>query len=123
MVEEFFAWLSNELTDLTILPTSPFSKAASYALQRKRELSVFLSDPAMPLDTNHLERALRVVPMGRKNWLFCWTEAGAHVVGKIQSLIVTCRLHGIDPYTYLVDVLQRISSISVHDVDQLTPRI
>jgi len=123
VVEEFFAWLSHELADLTILPSSPFSKAASYALQRKRELSVFLSDPAVPLDTNHLERALRVVPMGRKNWLFCWTEAGAHVVGKIQSLIVTCRLHGIDPYTYLVDVLQRISSISIHDVDQLTPRI
>jgi hypothetical protein len=79
-VEEFFAWLSHEPAELTILPTSPFSKAASYALQRKRELSVFLSHPAVPLDTNHLERALRVVPMGRKNWLFCWTEAGAHVV-------------------------------------------
>ncbi len=123
VVDEFFAWLSHELTDLTILPSSPLSKAASYALQRKRELSVFLSDPAVPLDTNHLERALRVVPMGRKNWLFCWTEAGAHVVGKIQSLIATCRLHGIDPYAYLVDVLQRVSSHKVHDVHELTPRI
>jgi transposase len=123
LVEEFFTWLTHELKDLTILPSSPFSKAASYALQRRRELSVFLSDPAVPLDTNHLERALRVVPMGRKNWLFCWTEAGAHVVGKIQSLLVTCRLHGIDPYTCLVDVLQRVGSHKVHQVDELTPRL
>ena len=47
--------------------------------------------------------------MGRKAWLFCWTELGAKHAGIIQSLIVTCRLHGIDPYTHLVDVLQRIS--------------
>src|ERR1035441_1569574 len=40
----------------------------------------------------------------RRSWLFCWTELGAKHVGIIQSLIVTCRLHGIDPYTYLIDV-------------------
>ena len=44
----------------------------------------------MPIDTNHLERALRgVVPMGRRNWLFCWTEVGAKYVGIAQSLIAT----------------------------------
>jgi transposase len=72
---------------------------------------------------NHLERGLRGIPMGRKNWLFCWTELGAEVVGKIQSLLVTCKLHGINPYTYLVDVLQRIDSHPVCDVDLLTPRL
>ena len=36
--------------------------------------------------------------MGRKNWMFCWTEVGARRVAVIQSLLVTCRLHGIDPY-------------------------
>jgi transposase len=120
-VEEFFEWLSTELTDLTILPSSPFSKAASYALERRDSLSVYLSDPAVPNDTNHLERALRPIPMGRKNWLFCWTEVGAEHVGKIQSLIVTCRLHGINPYTYFVDVLQRISITKTADVADLTP--
>jgi transposase len=60
--------------------------------------------------------------MGRKAWLFCWTELGAKHVGIIQSLIVTCRLHGIDPYTYLVDVLQRISEHPVSRVAELTPR-
>jgi hypothetical protein len=56
-----------------------------------------------------LERALRVIPLGRKNWLFCWTEVGAKYVGIFQSLIITCKMHGIDPHTYLVDVLQRVT--------------
>jgi hypothetical protein len=43
--------------------------------------------------------------MGRKAWLFCWSEVGAEAVATLQSLIVSCRLHDIDPYTYLVDVL------------------
>ena len=60
--------------------------------------------------------------MGRKNWLFCWTEVGARQVGIIQSLLATCRLHGIDPYVYLVDVLQRISLHPARDVQELTPR-
>ncbi len=83
---------------------------------------MYLADPAVPIDTNHLERALRAIPMGRKNWLFCWTEVGAEYVGKIQSLLVTCRLHGIDPYTYFVDVLLRVSVTKAPDVADLTPR-
>ncbi len=58
----------------------------------------------------------------RKNWNFCWTELGAKHVGIVQSLIVTCRLHGIDPYTYLVDVLQRVGQHPASRVAELTPR-
>ena len=76
--------------------------------ERRCGLEVYLTDPDVPIDTNHLERALRAIPMGRKNWMFCWTELGARHVGIMQSLIVTCRLHQIDPYDYLVDVLQRV---------------
>jgi hypothetical protein len=61
--------------------------------------------------------------MSRKSWLFCWTELGARHVGIIQSLIVTCRLHGIDPYTYLIDVLQRIAEHPASRVAELTPRL
>ena len=59
----------------------------------------------------------------RKNWLFCWTEIGAHYVGIVQSLLSTCRLHDVDPYDYLVDVLQRIDRNPAADVAQLTPRL
>ena len=91
--------------------------------QRRTELSVFLADPKVPIDTNHLERALRPIPMGRRNWLFCWTEIGAKYAGIVQSLIATCRLHGVQPYDYLVDVLQRIDSHPAADVQRLTPRL
>jgi len=105
LVAQFFAWLEQELVQHALLPTNPFTKAARYALERKKGLEVFLTDPDVPLDTNHLERALRPIPMGRKSWLFCWTELGAERVGQIQSLISTCVLHDVEPYTYLVDVL------------------
>ena len=58
----------------------------------------------------------------RKNWLLCWTEVGAKYLGVLQSLIVTCRLQGINPYDYLVDVLQRIDQHLASQVSQLTPR-
>ena len=61
--------------------------------------------------------------MGKKNWLFAWTEIGAERIGIIQSLLVTCRLQGVDPYTYLVDVLQRISAHPASRVIDLTPRV
>lgn len=59
--------------------------------------------------------------MGRKSWLFCWTEVAPEYLGKIQSLLVTCGLHGINPYTHFVDVLQRVSTIKPSDVADLTP--
>jgi len=123
LVAGLFAWLEAELVEHALLPTNPFTKAAHYALARKPGLEVFLTDPDVPLDTNHLERALRPIPMGRKNWLFCWTELGAERVGQIQSLLSTCVLHGADPYAYLVDVLQRIDTHPFSAVEQLTPRL
>jgi hypothetical protein len=89
---------------------------------RETALRVFLEDPAVPLDNNHTERALRVVHMGRRAWMFCWTELGAEHVGIIQSLIVTCKMQGIDPATYLVDVLQRVAIHPASQVEELTPR-
>ena len=109
VVEAFFGWCHDQRQRLDLVNSAPFAKALVYADSRQAELRVYLGDPDVPIDTNHLERALRVIPMGRKNWLFCWTEVGAQHVGIIQSLLTTCRLQGVDPYTYLVDVLQRVS--------------
>ncbi len=122
IVERFFDYVERQLEKHGLAPTNPFIKALHYVRERKEGLEVFLTDPDVPIDTNHLERALRPIPMGRKNWLFCWTELGAKHVGIIQGLIVTCRLHKIDPYTYLVDVLQRVGEHPASRVAELTPR-
>lgn len=122
-VEAFFEWVDQQFERQGLLPTNPFTKALAYARERRTALEVFLGDADVPIDTNHLERALRAIPMGRRNWLFCWTEVGARHAGVMQSLIVTCRLHGIDPYTYFVDVLQRVGQHPAARVAELTPRL
>jgi transposase len=123
IVQTFWRWCHDQCQRVDLLPSNPLSKALKYARARQASLQVFLSNPAVPIDTNHLERALRVIPMGRRNWLFCWTELGAKQVGIIQSLIVTCKLQGVDVYTYLVDVLQRVGEHPARDVIDLTPRV
>ena len=70
-----------------------------------------------------MERALRPIPAGRRNWLFAWTEIGAERVGTIQGLLATCTLQGVDPYTYLVDVLQRVGEHPASRAVELTPRV
>lgn len=122
VVDQLYQWCEIQLQRNDLTPKQPFTKALNYLLNREQALRVFLEDPDVPLDTNHLERTLRPIPMGRKNWMFCWTEIGAEHVGIIQSLISTCKLHGINPYTYLTDVLLRISEHPASRVEELTPR-
>ena len=122
-VDSFFAWVAQQFERQGLLPSNPLTKALAYVRERRAGLEVYLSDADVPMDTNHLERALRAIPMGRRNWLFCWTEVGAKHAGIVQSLIVTCRLHGIDPYTYFVDVLQRVGQHPAARVGELMPRM
>ncbi|MCP4007870.1 MAG: transposase, partial [bacterium] len=100
IVDQFFKCVKTTLEQNALLPSSPFTAAADYALFREDALRVFLEYPDVPIDTNHLEREIRPVALGRRNWVFCWTEIGAECVGIFQSLIATCRLQEIDPYTY-----------------------
>lgn len=124
VMKAFWEWCEGQCRRHDLVPTNPLSKALKYAMERKGPLQVFLSDPDVAIDTNHLERmAARPIAMGRKNWLFCSTEVGARRVAVIQSLLVTCRLQGVDPYVYLVDVLQRVGKHPARDVIDLTPRI
>jgi transposase len=123
VAERFFKWIDSYFAAQGFLPSSPFTKAMAYIRERRAGLEVYLDDADVAIDTNHLERALRVIPMGRRNWLFCWTELGARQVGIVQSLLTTCRLHDVDPYDYLVDVLQRVGQHPASQVEQLTPRL
>lgn len=123
VVESFFGWCYEQQQRIDLVKSNPLSKALAYVMKRQQELKVYLSDPDVPMDTNHLERALRVIPMGRRNWLFAWTELGAEHVGVIQSLLVTCKLHGVNPYDYLVDVLQRVGTHPASKIEELTPRV
>jgi len=123
VVEIIYDWVRVQRQREDLVPKDPFSKALMYLANRETELSVFLSDPDVPIDTNHLERLIRPIPMGRRNWLFCWTELGATQVGVIQSLLSTCKLHNINPHVYLTDVLQRVQIHPNSEILDLTPRL
>jgi len=123
LADAFFAWCWEQRQRTDLVNSNPLAKALVYVDNHREQLCVYLSDPDVPIDTNHLERGLRPIPMGRKNWLFAWTELGARHIAIIQSLLVTCRLQGINPHAYLVDVLQRISQHPAKDVVDLTPRV
>ena len=97
-VQAFFDWCEQQRQRTDLLPSNPFGQALAYAAQREAGLRAFLEDPEIAIDTNHLERGLRPIPMGRRNWLFAWTELGARRIGAIQSLLTTCQLQGVNPY-------------------------
>lgn len=59
----------------------------------------------------------------KKNWLFCCSELGTEHVDVVQSLITTCKMHDINPYTYLTDVLLRIGDRPAKEVQDLTPKL
>ena len=122
IVDQFFTWVNDQIRRSNGSSKEPFNIALNYAAVREKMLRIYLDDPDCHPDTNHLERALRVIPMGRKNWLFAWNEIGADTLCIIQSLIVTCKMQQIDPYVYLVDVLQRVGEYPASKVADLTPR-
>ena len=121
IVDTFFDWVETQCHRADITPSSPFGKAVRYSRNHEQALRVFLGDPTIPMDTGAVERGIRPMPMGARNWLFNWSEVGAHYTAVIQSLIVSCRMNGIHPRDYLVDVLQRIDQHPASQIDELTP--
>ena len=110
-------------TQPLVTPKSALGTALAYMGNLWSRLTVYTQRGDLPIDNNRCENAIRPFVVGRKAWLFAWTELGAKHVGIMQSLIVTCRLHGVDPYDYLVDVLQRVDRHPAAEVDKLTPRL
>lgn len=100
-------------------PKGPMGSAISYALNNWEELTRFLTDARIPPDNNRSESALRVVALGRKNFLFVGHEdAGANTAG-LYSLVATCEANGVNPLAYLTDVLGRLGSAKI--LDDLLP--
>ncbi len=105
LAERFRAWLDEHIDDL--LDTNPVRKAMKYYLNHWVALTRFLSDPEVELDNNWSERALRKVALLRNNSLYAGGREGAIRLCTLFTLINTCRLIEVDPYTYLVWAMTR----------------
>ena len=90
-------------------PKSPLADAVSYTLNQWQALSVYLQDGQLSIDNTRVERLIRMVAVGRKNYLFAGSDAGARNAALHYTLIATCRLHGIDAQAYLADVYEKIA--------------
>jgi transposase len=89
---------------------SPLTEAINYMLNHWNGLTSFLADGRVEVDTNTVERSMRPIALGRKNSLFAGSEGGAESWAILASLLATAKLNGVDPQTYLTDVLERIVS-------------
>ncbi len=102
-----------------VLDKGELAKAIKYAQSNWNALVRYCKDGRLEIDNNGAERALRTIAVGRKNWIFFGNERGGEAAAVMYSLIATCKEHGVDPRTYLRDVLLRIGKVS--DVRELTP--
>lgn len=123
IVDRLFEYIKSALAESALLPSNKFVKALEYAKKYEAPLRVFLENPEVAIDTNHIERAIRYPVMGRKNWMFHSTEDGARYSGILYSLLQTCSLHDVNPRTYLIDILQRMDLHPARTVYELTPRL
>lgn len=104
------------------LPKSLLGKAVTYATNQWRALQAYVDDGELDIDNNKAERGMRDVAVGRKNWLFTGSPKGGERAALFYSLINTCKLQGVEPFAYLRDVLDRISTHPASRVGELTPR-
>lgn len=102
-------------------PQSAMGKAIAYTLKQWEELNHFVSDAKIPLDNNASERALRIIALGRKNYLFAGNKKAAENLAGLYSLVASCELHGINPEQYLRDVLIRVHTHPQREIEDLLP--
>jgi transposase len=119
LLESLKQWLEATLGKLS--RKSDTALAVRYALGRWEALLRYLEDGSIEIDNNAAERALRVVALGRKNYLFAGSDTGGERAAAIYSLIGTAKLNDIDPEAYLRDVLTRIADHPVNRIDDLLP--
>lgn len=112
--------LCDELA-MVVRPKSSLAAALTYINNQWDALQRFADTGHLKPDNNTAERALRGVCLGRKNWLFGGSFAAAQRACTLISLVESCQRNDIDPFEYLVDVLDRVSTHPHSRIDELTP--
>lgn len=104
-----------------VLPKSAIGKAIYYLVARYNKIYLYLEDSRLEIDNNLIENSIRPVALGRKNYLFAGSHAGAQRAAIVYSLLGSCKLQGINPNEYLQDVLQRLPDQPINQLKELLP--
>jgi len=119
LLQSFREWIDKTHGD--VLPKSDLGEAFRYTLNQWDALNQFASCGLLSIDNNPAERAHRGIAIGRKNWLHVGSERGGHAAAIHFSLIASCKMNGIDPFAYLVDILHRLPLTPESELGQLAP--
>ncbi len=119
VVDKLFTYLK-ELTQ-SVLPRHLVQKALSYALAQETPMRRYLTDGRFHIDNNAMERQIRPIALGRKNYLFAGSHDGAKRAAVLYSLIGSCKLSGVNPFEYLCDVLQKVHTHPASKISEILP--
>ena len=117
VLDDFVALLDEWQKDA--LPKSPLGVAVGYAKAQWPTLVRYVEDGDLEIDNNAIERAIRGVAIGRKNWMFAGSYEGAKRAAVLYSLVESCKAAGVEPFAYFRDVLERTTTATARE---LTPR-
>lgn len=119
ILDEFGEWIKQEIN--IVAPKSPIGKALAYTLGLWSRLRAYVQDGQYLIDNNLIENTIRPMAIGRKNYLFAGSHSAAGHAALMYSLLGTCKLHGIEPFAYLRDVIARIPEHKANKLSELLP--
>lgn len=118
VLAQILAWLGDHAAQP---PKTPLGKAVGYALNNWERLMAFTTDGRLPIDNNAVERAVRPLALGRKNWLFAGSERGGRATAVFMSLVESAKRAGVNLWDYFNDILRRIPAHPVNRLEELLP--
>ena len=104
-----------------ILPRSAMGEAMAYTLSNWEALTRYAADGDIPIDNNAVERMLKIIGLGRKNWMFAGSERGGQTAAVLFTIISSAKRHRLNTWAYLRDVLWRLADLKPGDLEQLLP--
>tara|TARA_B100000446_G_scaffold137525_1_gene129909 strand:- start:8234 stop:9733 length:1500 start_codon:yes stop_codon:yes gene_type:complete len=120
VIDKLKQWL--EKSQPNIPPSTTLGKALTYLHNQWPRLVEYLEDGNYPIDNNPAENAVRPFTIGRKNWLFSQSQAGACASANLYSLIETAKMNGLNPYDYLKEVFGQLPNAeTLGDIERLLP--
>jgi len=119
ILEHLGKWMKESYVQVT--PKSSIGKALAYSIERWKKLCIYTTNGMLCIDNNPVENSIRPIAIGRKNYLFAGSHDAAQESAMIYSLLGTCKLHKINPWEWLKDILIRLPDHPINKIKELLP--